>query len=83
MSGVPALIITLIFGAIAGSLASAIAGGSGGMFRNIIVGLVGAVVGHFLLGYLGVHLNGPVLHALASAVLGGIVVIIVGRFLGS
>ena len=78
----PTLIITLIFGAISGWIASAIAGGGGGFIRNTLVGLIGAVIGHFLLTYFGVHFAGPWVHALVSAVIGGVIVIFVGRFLG-
>lgn len=79
---IPPLVITLILGGIAGWLASLIVGGSGGIIRNIIVGLVGAVVGHFVLGAAGIFVGGPFLHSLAAAVLGGVIVIVLGRFLG-
>lgn len=79
---IPPLVITLILGGIAGWLASLLVGGSGGIIRNIIVGLVGAVVGHFVLGAAGVFVGGPFLHSLVAAVLGGVIVIVLGRFLG-
>jgi uncharacterized membrane protein YeaQ/YmgE (transglycosylase-associated protein family) len=53
------LIIWLIIGLIAGSLATRIIGGhSYGCIGNIIVGLIGAVIG----GYLGTLLNFGTLH---------------------
>lgn len=79
---IPPLVITLILGGIAGWLASLLVGGSGGIIRNVIVGLVGAVVGHFVLGAAGVFVGGPFLHSLVAAVLGGVIVIVLGRFLG-
>jgi uncharacterized membrane protein YeaQ/YmgE (transglycosylase-associated protein family) len=81
MFGLPALVVTLLFGALAGWLASLIAGGSGGVIRNVLVGLVGAMVGHLLFGAIGIRFGGPFLHSLAAAVFGGVVVIIAGRFL--
>jgi uncharacterized membrane protein YeaQ/YmgE (transglycosylase-associated protein family) len=81
MFGLPSLVVTIIFGGVVGWLASLIAGGSGGIIRNIAVGLIGAVVGHFLLGALGLRLGGPFIHSLVAAVIGGVLVIIVGRFL--
>ncbi|MCA0400998.1 MAG: GlsB/YeaQ/YmgE family stress response membrane protein [Proteobacteria bacterium] len=81
MFSLPPLLVTLILGGIAGWLASLIAGGSGGIIRNIIVGLVGAVVGHIVLGFLGIGLGGPFMHSMIAAVLGGVIVIVVARFL--
>jgi len=75
------LLVTLVLGGIAGWLANLIVGGSGGIIRNVIVGLIGAVVGHFVLSWLGVRLGGPLIHSMVSAVLGGVIVIVVGRFL--
>lgn len=79
---IPPILITLLLGGIAGWLASLIVGGSGGVIRNVIVGLVGAVVGHFVLGWLGLRLGGPFVHSMIAAVLGGVIVIGLGRFLG-
>ena len=38
----------IIIGLVAGWLATQILGGSGGLFHNLAVGLVGAIVGGFL-----------------------------------
>lgn len=78
---IPPIIVTLVLGGIAGWLASLIVGGSGGIIRNVIVGLIGAVVGHFIFAQLGWRLGGPFLNSMAAAVLGGVLVIVVGRFL--
>ena len=78
---IPPIVITLILGGIAGWLASLIVGGSGGIIRNVIVGLVGAIVGHFVFAQLGLRFGGPILNSMAAAVLGGVLVIVVGRFL--
>lgn len=79
---IPPIIVTLILGGIAGWLASLLVGGSGGIIRNVIVGLVGAFVGHLIFAYFGWRLGGPWVNAMAAAVFGGVVVIVIGRFLG-
>ena len=79
---IPPIIITLLLGGVAGWLASLIVGGKGGIIRSVIIGLIGAVVGHFVLGALGIWIGGPFLHSFVAAVIGGMIVIVLGRFLG-
>ena len=45
MENIPNILWVLLFGAVAGWLASMVVGGGGGLIRNIIIGLVGSVVG--------------------------------------
>jgi uncharacterized membrane protein YeaQ/YmgE (transglycosylase-associated protein family) len=75
-----ALLIFLGIGLVAGWLASLVLGG-GGLVRNLIVGVIGAFVGGWLLSLAGVSL--PVGNALLSqiitATIGAIVVIAVAR----
>lgn len=76
------IILWIVFGAIAGWIASMIMGSNGDTVMDIIMGIVGAVVGGFLmnaLGYSGV--TGFNLYSMAVAVFGAIVVIYVGRML--
>lgn len=77
---ITALLIFLAIGLVAGWLASLVLGG-GGLVRNLIVGVIGAVVGGWLLSAVGVTL--PVDNALLSqvitATIGAIVVIVVAR----
>jgi len=77
---ITALLIFLGIGLVAGWLASLLLGG-GGLIRNLIVGVIGAFVGGWLLSAVGVTL--PVGNALLSqiitATIGAIVVIIVAR----
>ncbi len=77
-----ALLIFLGIGLVAGWLASLVLGG-GGLVRNLIVGVIGAVVGGWLLSLAGVSL--PVGNALLSqiitATIGAIVVIAVARII--
>lgn len=74
------IILWIVFGAIAGWIASLIMGSNDDTVMDIIMGIVGAVVGGFLmnaLGYAGV--TGFNLYSMAVAVFGAIVVIYVGR----
>jgi uncharacterized membrane protein YeaQ/YmgE (transglycosylase-associated protein family) len=75
------IVIWLVVGAIAGWLASQIMKGGGlkltgtPLVDYIITGVVGAVVGGWLLGALGVWIGGGVIGAIINAVIGAIVVI--------
>jgi uncharacterized membrane protein YeaQ/YmgE (transglycosylase-associated protein family) len=75
-----ALLIFLGIGLVAGWLASLVLGG-GGIVRNLIVGVIGAFVGGWLLSLAGISL--PVGNALLSqiitATIGAVVVIAVAR----
>ena len=76
------LLIFLGIGLVAGWLASFVLGG-GGLVRNLIVGVIGAFVGGWLLSLAGISL--PVGNALVSqiitATLGAIVVLAVARLI--
>jgi len=72
------LILWIILGALAGWIASMIMGtdGSMGPIANIVVGIIGAVVGGFvmsLIGYGGV--DGFNVYSIVVAILGAIIVI--------
>jgi uncharacterized membrane protein YeaQ/YmgE (transglycosylase-associated protein family) len=77
---ITALLIFLGIGLVAGWLASLLLGG-GGLIRNLIVGVIGAFVGGWLLSAVGVTI--PIGNALISqiitATIGAIVVIVVAR----
>jgi uncharacterized membrane protein YeaQ/YmgE (transglycosylase-associated protein family) len=71
--------MALIIGALAGWLAEKLTRSDHGLFMNIIMGIIGAVVGNFLLRMLGV---GPAIGFwgnLLSATVGAVIVIIVFR----
>jgi uncharacterized membrane protein YeaQ/YmgE (transglycosylase-associated protein family) len=76
------LLIFLGIGLLAGWLASLLLGG-GGLVRNLVVGVLGALVGGWLLAAAGVTL--PVGNALVSqvmtATIGAIVVILLARLI--
>jgi uncharacterized membrane protein YeaQ/YmgE (transglycosylase-associated protein family) len=77
---ITALLIFLAIGLVAGWLASLILGG-GGLLRNLIVGVIGAFVGGWLLSVAGITL--PIGNVLVSqiitATIGAIVVIAIAR----
>jgi uncharacterized membrane protein YeaQ/YmgE (transglycosylase-associated protein family) len=76
------IIIWLVIGAIAGLLAGTIVKGGGfGLFGDIIVGIVGAFVGGWLLPKLGVHLGLGLVPVIASATIGAIVLLLVLRMI--
>ena len=78
------IILWIIFGAIAGWIASIImkTDSSQGTMKDIVMGIIGAIVGGFLMGLVGQSgVDGFNLYSLAVAVVGAIVVIYAGRML--
>ena len=78
------IILWIIFGAIAGWIASIImkTNAGQGTVWDIVMGVVGAVVGGFLMSLLGQPgVTGFDLYSLGVAVVGAVVVIYVGRML--
>ena len=76
---VETLLIWLIVGAVAGWLAGVIVKGGGfGLIGDIVVGIIGAFVGGWLLPKLGVHLGGltPIVATIASATIGAVVLLL-------
>lgn len=68
----------LIVGAIAGWLAGVIMRGGGfGLLGNIIVGILGAVIGTWLFGVLGVYTDGGTLGAILTALAGSVVLLFI------
>ena len=69
----------IILGLIAGFIGSKIVNKSGeGLFLDIILGIVGAVVGGWLVGFFGFGgVSGLNLHSIIVAVIGAIVVLLV------
>jgi uncharacterized membrane protein YeaQ/YmgE (transglycosylase-associated protein family) len=77
------ILIALLIGLVAGFLAGKlVGGGSFGLIRNIIVGLLGAVIGDFLVGLLNISFipSIPLLNSLIIAFLGACVLLLVLRF---
>jgi uncharacterized membrane protein YeaQ/YmgE (transglycosylase-associated protein family) len=76
------LLIFLGIGLIAGWLASLVLGG-GGLVRNLVVGVIGAFVGGWLLSLANVSLpvGNMLLSQIITATIGAIVVILVARLI--
>lgn len=80
------IIVWIIFGALAGWIASRIMGPSArqGLLANILLGIVGAVIGGYVVRALGGSgVTGFNLYSLGVAILGAIILLGVARFFSS
>jgi uncharacterized membrane protein YeaQ/YmgE (transglycosylase-associated protein family) len=76
------IILWIMFGAIAGWIASMIMKTSSGFIWDMIMGIIGSVVGGFLFGLLGKSgVDGFNIYSFFVAVVGACVVIYIGRAL--
>ena len=78
------ILVTLLVGGVAGWLAGLVMRGSGyGIIGDIIVGLVGAVIGNWLVAVLGISVNlgSVVADRIAIAVAGALVLLFLVGFL--
>lgn len=72
------LLILLLIGAVAGFLAGMVVKGYGyGVVGNIVVGIVGAVFGGWLLPRLGLYTGGDIIGQIIAATLGAIALLLV------
>ncbi len=72
------LIYFLLIGAAAGWLAGHVMKGKGfGLVGNIVVGIVGALIGGWLLGALGVSIGSGLIGSLITATLGAVVLLVI------
>jgi len=70
------IVVILLIGAAAGWLGSMIFKGSGlGLIGNIVVGIVGGVLGYWILGKLGVSLGDGWIGVILTGALGAIVIL--------
>jgi uncharacterized membrane protein YeaQ/YmgE (transglycosylase-associated protein family) len=76
------LLIFLLTGLVAGWIASLILGG-GGLLRNLVVGVIGALVGGYVLklANLSLPIGNAWINDLATAVIGAIIVIVIARII--
>ena len=76
------LIVWLIVGAIAGWLSGVIVKGGGfGLLGDIVVGIIGAFFGGWLLPKLGIHLGAGLVAVIISATLGAVVLLLIVRLI--
>ena len=77
---VETLLIWLLVGAVAGWLAGVIVKGGGfGLLGDIVVGVIGAFIGGWLLAKLGVHIGVGIVAVIASATIGAVALLLVLR----
>ena len=75
----PVLGMQLIIGLVAGWLASLVLGGRG-LLRDLIIGMLGSVLGSYIQQIAGFHFGLPALaEQIAVATVGALVIIIIGR----
>jgi uncharacterized membrane protein YeaQ/YmgE (transglycosylase-associated protein family) len=77
---VETIVVWLIVGAVAGYLAGLVVKGGGfGLLGDIVVGIIGAFVGGWLLPRLGIHLGLGIVSIIANATIGAVVLLLVLR----
>ena len=77
------LLIILIVGIVAGWLAGRVMDGGGfGLIGDLIVGLIGAFIGDWLLPQLGIHLGTGMLSLILNAFIGAVVLLLILRLVG-
>lgn len=80
--GLDSLIVILIIGAAAGWLAGLIVKGYGfGLLGNIVIGIVGAVIGGYLLPRAGLSMGGGLPGAIISATIGAVILLLLIRLI--
>ena len=74
------ILVWIIFGALAGWIASSLMGSSGGLLWDIVLGIVGAGLGGLVMGLLGQSgVTGFNLYSIVVAIIGAIILIAVSR----
>ena len=73
------IIAWIVIGLIAGWLAHVVLGGRGGLFGDVAVGLIGAIVGGFLFEKLNLHVMPDFWGNLITATIGAIVFLLIWR----
>ena len=72
-----AIIVAILIGAVAGWLAGLIMKGGGfGFLWNVIIGIVGGLLGTWLLGLVGVNWSG-IIGEIGTAVIGAVVILFI------
>ena len=75
------IIVWILVGLAAGYIATKLLGGSGGLLYNLVIGLIGAVVGGWLLRALNVAIPAGTAGDLLSAIIGAIVFLAIWRLI--
>jgi uncharacterized membrane protein YeaQ/YmgE (transglycosylase-associated protein family) len=76
------LLVWLVVGAVAGWLASTLVRGGGmGLIGDIVVGILGAFIGGWLLPRLGIHMGIGLVSVVISATIGAVVLLLILRLI--
>lgn len=77
------LVVFLLIGLAAGYLAQVLAGGSGGLVRYLICGVIGSFVGPWVLDLLKIRLSigNELVSRIVSATIGAVIVVLVAALL--
>ena len=74
------ILIWIVFGALVGWVASMVMGGGGGVLSDIIIGIVGALIGGFVMSLFGENgISGFNLYSCLVALLGACILIAIVR----
>lgn len=78
----PTVVAVLAIGLVAGFLASLVVGGEG-LLRCLLTGVLGALVGGYVLNALNINLpiRNPMLQRIATATIGAVLVVLVARLI--
>jgi uncharacterized membrane protein YeaQ/YmgE (transglycosylase-associated protein family) len=77
---IQSILIACLIGAVAGWLASlVIKGGSSGLLRNIIIGIIGGFLGGWLLPMANITLGSGYVGAILTAFIGAVVLLLVAK----
>lgn len=80
MSDIESIFIACAIGIVAGWLASLVMkGGGSGLLRDLVIGLLGGIIGSWLIPKTGIVLGGGYLGAIATAFIGAVVLLLVVR----
>ncbi|HKN29351.1 MAG TPA: GlsB/YeaQ/YmgE family stress response membrane protein [Roseiarcus sp.] len=78
------LIVILVVGVVAGWLAGKVVKGNGfGLVGGAAIGIVGALLGDWLLHRLGIHLSAGIIGLVINAAIGAIVLLLALRVVGA
>lgn len=76
------LLVILFVGLVAGWLAGQVVQGTGfGIIGDIVIGILGAFIGSWLLPQLGIHLGTGLISAILNATIGAILLLIIVRLI--
>ena len=78
------LLVILLVGVVAGWLASHLVQGTGlGLVGDMIIGVIGAFIGDWLMPRLGIHLGAGTIGAITNATIGAILLLLIIRLVRS